>query len=101
MEVFYTKEVATFLRKLPQATSGKVFRGIDLLEKNGENLGMPHVKKLFGDLYELRSRGQQEIRIIFVRSEGKAILLHSFIKKTQKTPKKEMETAQKRRKALT
>ena len=59
------------------------------------------VKPLGGGLWEVRSRLENRIaRVLFVFHEGTIVLLHGFIKKTQKTPKQEIELAQKRAKKL-
>lgn len=101
MDLVYHNEVKPFIKKLQKPTQSKVLRSIELLEQYGHDLGMPHVKKVTIAIYELRICGQQEIRIFYVRQEHKAILLHGFIKKTQLTPQREIETAEKRFKALT
>lgn len=62
------------------------------------------LRKCFGvgnNLFELRVRGQQEIRIFYTFYDDKAILLHVFIKKTQKTPAREIEIAINKFKQLT
>lgn len=65
-------------------------------------LGMPLVKSLGKGLWELRSTLSDRIaRIIFVQKKDKIILLHAFIKKTQKTPSNEIEIALKRLKEIT
>lgn len=101
MDIFYHNEVKVFIRKLQKPTQAKVLRSFELLEQYGRGLGMPHVKKLTTTLYELRIRGQQEVRVIFIIHKNAATLLHGFLKKTQQTPKREIETAQKRFKTLT
>ena len=61
----------------------------------------PLVKKIESGLWELRSRTQSGIcRIFFTVDEGAIVLLHGFLKKTQKTPQKEIDTARKRLKSL-
>lgn len=61
---------------------------------------MPHSKKITNNLFELRIRGRQEIRIFYIIGKGTATLLHLFVKKTQKTPIGEILAAQKKLKAL-
>lgn len=61
---------------------------------------MPHAKKITQHVYELRIRGHQEVRIFYTIQDDIVFLVHGFIKKTQKTPKKETETAQKREQKL-
>lgn len=94
MEVqFFDKRVKNFIKDLEFTTSAKVFRTIELLEKFGNNLGMPHSKHIGGGLFELRVRGQQEVRFLYAFYKGAAVLLNGFLKKSQKIPKNEIETA--------
>ena len=61
-------------------------------------LGMPYVRPIGGGLFELRSNLQDGIaRVFFSVKEGKMILFHGIIKKTQKTPYQELELANKRK----
>ena len=61
-------------------------------------VGYPSVGKLDKDLWELRTNLPQGIsRVFFTIWERYMVLLHSIIKKTQKTPQQDLETAQKRR----
>jgi phage-related protein len=67
----------------------------------GWPLGMPLVCKLENELWEVRSRLDQRIaRVIFTVQEDFIVLLHGFIKKSQKTPAAELTTARKRLKQL-
>lgn len=60
---------------------------------------MPLVKPLGKGLYELRIKLEnRQIRIFFILHEGIIVLLHGFVKKTQETPKNELEIAHKRAK---
>ncbi len=56
---------------------------------------IPHIKKLTGTpLWEIRILGADSIRILYVTREAKQVfLLHGFIKKTNKTPSKEISIA--------
>lgn len=101
VHVVYHEEVILFIKRLQKPTQAKVLKSIELVEKYGEQLGMPHVKKITPLLYELRIRGNQEVRIFFSREDKEAVLIHGFIKKTQKTPQKEIKTAEKRKRSLT
>lgn len=94
------KPIESFILYQNAATQAKIARQIDLLEKHGYLLGMPHSKKLQSDLYELRIRGQNELRIIYSFKKYSIYLLHIFKKQSQKTPKKELETALKRLKEV-
>ena len=63
----------------------------------GWPLGMPLIRKLDSDLWEVRSRLQDRIaRVIFTVEGNTMILLHGFIKKSQKTPTRELSLAKRR-----
>jgi phage-related protein len=60
-------------------------------------LGPPLVKKINDNLWEIRSHIPDGIcRVFFTVHKDTMLLLHGFVKKTQKTPKKELETANNR-----
>lgn len=101
MEVLYHEEVKVFIKKLQKPARSKVLHSIELIEQYGGNLKMPHAKKITNLLYELRIRGTQEVRILYVLQKETAILIHGFLKKTQKIPQREIETAKKRFQTLT
>ena len=64
-------------------------------------LGMPLVRKLDKGLWKVRSRLPDRIaRVIFTTGEGRMILLHGFIKKSQKTPQEDLELAKARLRLL-
>ena len=70
----------------------KVFAYLNQLEERGTRLGLPAVRYLEEGLWELRPL---EIRIMFsVLNDGEILLLHHFIKKTQKTPRREIKKAE-------
>lgn len=73
----------------------------DLLTDKGISVGMPYVRPIVNTkLYEIRVEQDKNIyRILYFAYTGRRfILLHGFPKKTQKTPKQEIELAEKRRK---
>ena len=59
------------------------------METNGSNLGDPHTKAFGDGLFKLRLRGAEGIARVFSCTVigREIVMLHSFIKKTQKTPK--------------
>lgn len=65
----------------------------------GFPLGMPLVRAMEKNLWEIRSHldNGSEVRIFFTIYQSYMILLHSFVKKSQRTPKKDLELARKRR----
>ena len=73
----------------------------DLLQEKGTSVGMPYVRPITSTkLYEIRVEQDKNIyRILYFAYTGKRfILLHGFQKKTRKTPKQEIDLAEKRRK---
>jgi phage-related protein len=67
----------------------------------GWPLGMPLIRKLEADLWEIRSRLPYRIaRVIFTVEGDTIVLLHGFIKKSQKTPVEDLQLARQRLKAL-
>ncbi len=67
----------------------------------GWPLGMPLIRKLEKDLWEVRTIFEDGIaRVLFTVRDNRMILLHGFIKKSQKTPKNELDTAKSRLKRL-
>jgi phage-related protein len=63
----------------------------------GWPLGMPLIRKLEPGLWEVRSNIPQGIaRVIFTVDEGVMVLLHGFVKKSQKTPLEDLKTARQR-----
>lgn len=73
----------------------KALRDIDVLEKYGTALTEPHVKHIQGKLWELRIKSASDISRIFyfIPVGNDIVLLHGFVKKKQKTPNREIETA--------
>jgi len=102
MEIqIFDESLEKFIKSLEKPTVAKVLRTIDLLELFGPRLGMPHAKRISEQLFELRIRGKQEVRIFYTFYKNKIILLHGFIKKSAKIPKKEMNNAFTKLKHLT
>ena len=69
----------------------KILAYIQALQTNGTRIGFPVVKHIDGDIWELRPIDN---RIFFFHwKDGTIVLLHHFVKKSQKTPLKEIEQA--------
>ena len=100
MQIIILDSVETFVESLDAKEIAKTIRTIELLEEFGNDLSMPHSRHLSDGLLELRVRGIREIRIFYCFHENRAILLHAFIKKTQKTPEKELQRARKASQSL-
>ena len=66
------------------------------------NLGMPYTRAMGDGLFEIRAKGQEGIgRALFCTVVGKRIvILHGFIKKTEQTPQRALDTARRRMKEV-
>ncbi|GBE12599.1 hypothetical protein BMS3Bbin14_00238 [bacterium BMS3Bbin14] len=95
---YYSPKLEEEILSLPDGLLARYLRLTDLMFEFGSNLGMPHTKPLDGGLFELRVKSKEGIaRVFFCTKIGKKIImLHSFVKKSQKTPKKELRLAKTR-----
>ncbi len=86
--------VKDFLDARPKAKV-KVFRILQNIKEYGLTIVIPHIKKLADTpLWEIRILGEDSVRILYItKQEKKIFLLHAFIKKTDKTPEKEIKIA--------
>ncbi len=80
----------------------RYLRLTDLMLEFGANLGLPHTKPIESGLFELRVKSKEGIARVFfcIKIGKKIIVLHSFIKKSQNTPKKEINIAKSRMKEV-
>ena len=90
--------VAAEIAALPVSAAGERIASAGL-----ESLGDPHVKHLEGKLWELRLTGRDGIaRALYVTAIGRrVIVVRAFVKKTQRTPRTEIELALRRAKEIT
>lgn len=93
--------VKDWLRLLPSEDKKIIGEDVKTVEF-GWPLGMPLVRKLSKDLWEVRSDldGRRIARILFTVKGRNMVLLHGFIKKSQKTPKKDLGLANTRRRVV-
>ena len=105
MEVEYYEKpdgscpVEEFILNQDKKMQAKILRMITLLERFGNNLRESYSKHLSDGIFELRAQvGNNATRTLyFFLGQDKAILTNGFVKKTQRTPLKEILTAKKRR----
>lgn len=88
--------IKELLLGLDNSTYAKSLKIINLLEKYGLIIGMPYVKKINKNIYELRIRGKIELRILFTQKFNIFYLLHCFKKKRQKLLTKDIAIAENR-----
>ena len=92
--------VREWLRSLPREERRIIGEDLKTVQF-GWPLGMPLVRKLDKGLWEVRSRLPDRIaRAIFTSGEGRMVLLHGFIKKSQKTPQEDLQLAKTRLRML-
>ncbi len=96
--VFYkfedgTSPVKDFIRSLDVKMRAKTLKTIELLENNGTALREPYSKSLGNGIFELRiKQGSDITRVLYFFYYGdKAVLTNGFTKKTNKTPKGQIE----------
>jgi phage-related protein len=102
VEVLGTGVVAE-LNALPADMRARFSRIVGLIEAHGlERVREPHVKHLEGPLWEMRLSGRDGIaRAIYTTAVGRrVIVLRVFVKKTQQTPRREIEIAHSRAKEV-
>lgn len=99
---FFSAAVETAILDLPEGLLARYLRLTELMLEFGADLGMPHTRALGQDLFELRVKGKEGIgRVFYCTLIGKRIvMLHVYVKKSQKTPRKEIELARKRLKEV-
>ncbi len=95
---YYSPKLEEEVLNLPSGLLARYFHLTDLMLEFGSNLGTPHTKAIEKGLFELRLRGKEGIaRAFYCTQVGKRIvMLHVIVKKTQKTPKRELKLAMKR-----
>ena len=99
---YYNDSVQKDIMALPPKIQARYIHLTERMLTIGANLGMPHTKAMGGGLFELRIKSVEGIgRVLYCTVvKKKIVMLHSFIKKSQKSPKKELEIAKKRMKEV-
>ena len=99
---FYNEKVESNTLEFPKGILANFLHIAEMIEEFGPALGLPYTKAVGGGLFEIRAKGREGIgRSFFCAVKGKEIIiLHSFIKKSQKTPKKQLKLARQRLKEV-
>ena len=99
---YFSRKVFKEIKSLPGGLKARYLALTEKMQECGPDLGMPHTRFLETGIFEIRIKGQEGIaRAFFCTQKDKDIMiLHSFIKKTQKTPRKELDIARARLKEV-
>jgi len=99
---YYSEDVTNRIMDWPKGIKAKYLRTINLIEKHGAQLGPPLTDYLGDGLFEIRVKAKEGIaRAFFCYVMDKEIIIvHAIIKKTQKTPPKELKLAKQRMKEV-
>jgi len=87
----------------PEDMRARLVRIAKLIEEKGlERVGEPHVKHVEGRLWEMRLKGRSGIsRALYVTAAGRrVVIVRVFVKKTEKTPRREIDLAMSRAKSI-
>lgn len=101
---FLDARVQAELESRPKDVQARFLRIVDLIESHGlERVREPYVKHLQGPLWEMRMKGRDGIaRAVYVTASGRrVVVVRVFAKKTETTPRREIELALKRAKEVT
>ena len=95
---FYNKKVKSQALAFPEGILANFLHIAALIEEFGPNIGMPYTRSLGSGLFEVRAGGKEGIaRVMYcVLVEKELVMLSAFVKKSQKTPRKEIAIARKR-----
>ena len=99
---FFNEKVEAETLALPPKILAKMLHIFELLEMAGAKLGEPYTKHLGHGLFEIRAKAKEGIgrSIYCYQKEQRIIILHTFVKKDKKTPKKDLAIALQRKKEI-
>ena len=98
---FASQEVPREVEELPRDMRARFLRIVELVQAKGlHQVREPYIKHLHGKLWEMRMTGKDGIsRALYVTATGRrVVIVRAFVKKTQKTPQREINLALKRAK---
>jgi phage-related protein len=99
---FYSKRFENEILAFPAGLLARFLRYAERMEAFGPDLGMPHTRALGRGLFELRIKAAEGIARVFYCTvvDNRIVFLHQFVKKTEKTPAKELDIARHRMKEV-
>jgi len=99
---FCSEKVKSQALAFPKGVLANFLHVVELVEEYGPRIGMPYTRSLGSGLFEIRAKGKEGIaRAMFCMLPGReVVLLNAFIKKSQKSPPREVALARKRMREL-
>ncbi|MEK7062473.1 MAG: type II toxin-antitoxin system RelE/ParE family toxin [Patescibacteria group bacterium] len=97
---FVRDDIYDYLLSFDDGTVSKIIGDLELLDELGSTLGPPKSKKIYKNIYELKTMSNISIRTLYAFHANLICILHAFVKKSQKIPQKELKTAINRLKYL-
>jgi phage-related protein len=99
---FHDQRVEAGIIALPDTLLARFLRYAERMETFGPDLGMPHTRAMGDGLFELRIKGAEGIARVFycTMAKQRIVFLHHFVKKTDKTPSRELRIARERMKEV-
>ncbi len=96
--VYYSEDLQDLLLGLPEGIQARYVHLTERMVVFGPDLGMPHSRALGKGLFELRMKAKEGIGRVFYGTlpRRRILMLHAFMKKSQKTPAKELRIARER-----
>ena len=93
--IYYNEVIQDQIASMPAGIQARYLRLTERMRIYGANLGMPHTRAMKDGLFELRMKSKEGIGRVFYCTllNKRIVMLHSFIKKTQTTPSKELKIA--------
>ena len=99
---YYSAKVAEQVMDWPKGIRASFLRIAETMTEEGPDIGMPHTRAMGGGLFEVRAKGREGIgRAFYGAVVGQRIvILHAIVKKTEKTPARDLDTARARLKEV-
>jgi phage-related protein len=95
---FFSRRLEAEILALPAGFVARFLKYAERMEVYGPDLGMPHTRAMGQGLFELRLKTADGIaRVLYCTViDRQIVMLHQFVKKTEKTPARELELARRR-----
>ena len=99
---YYSERVQRTIDRWPIGIRAVYARITERMMVFGPNLGMPLTRSMGDGLFEIRAKGREGIGRAFYCTvvDDELVILHAFIKKSDKTPRKELDIARRRLKEI-